>query len=462
MRILEKIKKRKYEKDTGFTISHDVFIPMLIASSEQAEEIMKGNFMLNPAADDVIAGRILSKIPSEYVGKGDWQAVEAGGYANLGELLAKQISMYPLAFEKGRFLKPDRRLKRMGDTAVIIVDPEAFLRRVQNAVGARYANQYMPVLASAQYRGRSTDPYGFQLFNRDGKDRWKQEMILAVRMNPNLRITDAHSREYGEKMNLATGSLSDIAVVCPVQDLVRGKFPREILDPEYACWLDSFQTAKKEIKQWIFSVAANIMNIVPATEWMDKLERIFPGDKWKACSQVEKLFTDGDAVPRLAYFSQDGRDRVFLHINRIECHFFEFGEEEKRMLRELVCFAEAECGTRFCHMLLETNADLGVVKNRSVLSQTSFREERTCQRGDLFEHQFLEADYKVVPSVLGIEFSRRDWHYGVRLSTPDNEHIMWYDSKTVLDFFEEAAASNVARIEYLMKGDAYGRYRKIR
>ena len=66
-------------------------------------------------------------------------------------------------------------------------------------------------------------------------------------------------------MNLATGSLSDIAVVCPVQDLVRGKFPREILDPEYACWLDSFQTAKKEIisgfKNLPFSKASGYMEI---------------------------------------------------------------------------------------------------------------------------------------------------------------------------------------------------------
>lgn len=460
MKILEK--KRKLGKDAGYTISHDVFLPMFIAPSEQAEEVMKGNLMLNPAVDAAMADGILSGIPSEYVGKSDWEAVKAGGYANLAELLAKQISMYPLVFEKGRFLKPDRRLKRMGDTAVIIVYPEVFLQRVQYAVGARYANQYMPVLASAQYRGRSTDPFEFNLFNRDVKDRWKQEMILAVRMNPDLRVTDARSREYGEKMDLMTGSLSDIAVVCPLQDLLKGRFPQEIRDSEYVCRLDSFKPAKKEIRQWVFSVAANVMSIVPAARWIVKLERIFPGDKWKVCSQVEKLFPDGAAMPRLAYFSQDGRDRVFLHINRIECNFFEFGEEEKRILRELVCFAETECGTRFCHMLLETNADLGVIKNRGVLTQTGFREERTCQKGDLFEHQFLEADYKLVPSVLGIEFSRRDWHYGVRLSTPDNEHIMWYDSKAVIDFLEEAWASNMARIAYLMRGDVYGRYRKIR
>lgn len=461
MRIHERIRKCKLERNIGYTISHDVFIPMFIVSSEQAEEIMNGNLVLKPAVDEAAADEILSRIPPSYIGKGDWEAVKAGGYANLAELLAKQISMYPLAYEKGRFLKADRRFKRMGDTAVIICCPDAFLQRVQNAVGARYANQYMPVLASAQYRGKSTDPYEFHLFNRDEKDKWKQEMLLAVRMNPNLRITDVHSQKYGENMNLTVGSLSDIAVSCPMQDLVKGKFPREILSSEYIRYIDSFKTAKKEIKGWVFSVAANVMSIVPDAEWMDKLKRIFPEDKWKACSQVERLFTDGDAMPRLAYFSQDGRDRVFLHINRLECHFFECGDEEKTLVRNLICFAEAECGTRFCHMLLETNADLGVIKSRAVLSQTRFREERTCQRGELFEYQFLEADYKLVPSVLGIEFSRRDWHYGVRLSTPDHEHIMWYDSKMVIDFFEEAAASNVARIEYLMKGDTYGRFRKI-
>ena len=441
---------------------NDVFIPMFIASREQADGILNGNLVLDPAADDVMVKEILSKIPPEYTVTGSWEAVEAGGYANHAELLAKQISMYPLAFENGRFLKADRRLRHLGDTAVIILYPDIFLQRVQNAVDTQYANQYMAALAAAQYRGRSNDAYGFSLFDRDVKDRWKQEMILAVRMNPNLRITNVRSREYSENMKLIAGSLSDIAVIWSVQDLVRGKFPREILSSEYIRYIGSFKAAKKEIREWVFSVAANVMSIVPATEWMGKLERIFPGDKWKACSQVEKLFPDSDAMPRLAYFSQDGSDRVFIHINGIECRFYDFGAEEKALIRDLICFAEAECGTRFCHMLLETNADLGVIKNKSVLSQTGFREERTCQRGNLFEYQFLEADYKLVPSVLGIQFVRRDWHYGVRLSTPDNEHIMWYDSKMVIDFFEDAAASNIARIEYLMKGDAYGRYRKIR
>lgn len=462
MRLLEKIRRRKLERNSGYTVSRDVFIPMFVVSAEQAEEIMSGNLVLNPAAEEAAAAELLSKIPPEYMGKSDWEAVAAGGYANLTELLAKQVSLYPLILEKGRFLKADRRLKRVGDTAVIVFQPDVFLQQVQNAVGVQYVNQYAPALASAQYRGRSTDPREFQLFDRDVRDRWKQEMILAVRMNPNLRVTDVHGQGYGEKMRLMTGSLAGMAVACPVQELVRGRFPQEILDPDYIRRLESFRPVKREIREWVFSVAANIMNIVPAAEWLEKLERILPGDRWKACTQVEKLFADGDAMPRLAYFSQDGRDRVFLHINKIECRFFEYGEEEKTLLQELVRFAEAECGTRFCHMLLETNADLGVIRNRDILSQTGFREERTCRRGDLFEYQFLEADYKVVPSVLGIGLARRDWHYGVRLFTPDNEHTAWYDSAMVLDFFQEVAASNVARIEYLMKGDVYGRYGKIR
>ncbi len=457
---MEKVRWRSMKKYSD-TVLREIFIPIFIGTDEETMAFAAGNLILKPVADNVLMENLLTQIPKEYIGKTDGEAIRSGGYANIAELLAKRISMYPLAFENGRFLKLNKRFSTVGNTAVLILRPEAFLQRFQQAISIRFANQYYGIVATAQYEGVHADLYKFSLFNRDPIERWKQEIFFVVRMNQSLRVSSLNMEALQEMMPLNLGNQSDIMVRCSVKDLIQGDFPKELLDQEYLRSLNRFKVAKKEVKHWIFDVAANVMSIMPTKEWIEKIETILPQDQWKPVTQVEKLFIDGDAMPRLAFYENGGQDRVFFHINRIECHFYDYGGVQKELLDKIIRFAATECTTGFCHMSLETHADLGVIRDRNVLSQTAFREERTCKRGDLFEYQFLEADYKRSPSVLGIEYVRKVWHYAIRLFTPNNEHLMWYDANAVLNFYNDAATSNLTRIRYLMQGDAYGRYKKI-
>lgn len=353
---------------------------MFIGSNEDMRAIMKGNLVLNPVADESEVKVLLSKIPENYFAKVEGNVLENGGLVNMLELLVKQTSMYPLVYEDGKYIKPNRRFRKMGDMAVVILYPDIFIQRFQDAVGMLFANQYYGMYASARYCEKSVEPDKFNSFNRNREDRWKKELILAIRLNPNLRVKNINMKKMVETISLSIGNLSDVAVICPIEDLLKGRFPERLLDIEYKGYLDSFRIPKKEVKQWILNVDANVMSIIPTTNWIDKLSEIFPKDKWKPVAQVEKLFPDGDGMPRLAFFENFGRDRVFIHINRIEFQFYEYNENHKTLVNKLLHFIEMECKTGFCHMMLETHADLGVIRDKQILSQTSFREERTCQR----------------------------------------------------------------------------------
>ena len=438
-----------------------IFLPMFIGTKEEIEQILKGRLVCRALLDERQIRDFLSKIPDKYMGREEWDVIRAGGYANFSELLVKYASLFPLFYDNGHFLRIKRRYKSIGDSTLIVLYPNEFMQRLQCAVALGYGNQYMTLITSAVYGKTDTDPYRYNAFRRSAKDRWKEEILLAVRMKPGLMVTETNIASMSEKIILEMGDLSDITVVARVNDLTRGIIPKELQEDDYMRYIDSFTPAKKEIGEWVFNVAANIMDIAPVAKWIDELRIIFPEDKWKAVSQVEKLFADGDAMPRLAFFGINGIDRVFLHINRIEFHFFKYSDEQRLIAEKLIHFAESKCKTGFCHMSLETNADLGVIKNKKILSQTHFREERTARRGELFESQCLEADYKLLPSMFGIDFARKDWHYSVRLFTPDDENAMWYDADDVMDFFTDAARMNVSRIDRLMKGDAYAGYRKI-
>ena len=177
MSIAEKLHQWIIDKYGGYTVSHDIFIPLIINDSDEVEKIMAGHLTLKPAVNEDELHILLSRIPQEYIGKMQWDAVRAGGYVNLADLLAKQISMYPFPFKKGKFSRISGRYKRLGDMALVILYPDIFLQRVRNALGLNYVNQYYAMFASVQYKGRELDPYTFNLFFRNASERWKQELL---------------------------------------------------------------------------------------------------------------------------------------------------------------------------------------------------------------------------------------------------------------------------------------------
>lgn len=442
---------------------HSIFLPMVIGTSEDISEVMCGNLTFKPVINETDLSKLINAVPPEYKGKSLGDRIKSGGYINYATLQEKQISLYPLFFEDGSFLKVSRKYKTMGDTAIIIFDPKRFLARFDNELSIKYVNMYRSMLATAQYTGRNIEPYNFNALSRNKCYGWQHEIVLSVRMNPNVGIDNVEFDKCLNSMQIDVGNLQDIAVTCSLDNLIKGRFPEVLNTPEYLQYLESFKMPEKDIKGWVINFVGNVMDVVPTSEWIGKLESIFPRDRWKAVSTVEKLFADGDSMPRLAFFGGiGGRDKVFIHISRIECHFYEYGAEQKKILNELVHFLEKECDTRFCHMSLETNADLGRIKDKRILSIEQFREERLCRKGDLFESHILDADYLLFSSPYAIDFTRKSWHYTVRLFTPDNEHIMWYDAESVMNFFNEAETSNTKRIKYLMKGNVYGKYQKIR
>lgn len=453
-------KTEKTEKNV-YTEYDNVFLPMLIVTSEQARQILEGNLILRPVVESHVRQEIIDKIPSQYNGVAGMDAIKVGGYINYAGLFARQLSFYPLTFLNSKFLKPNAKYREIGDTAIIVTYPQELFRRVYQVMYNQYADKFETLITQAQYKENNADPNNFSVFVKNESDQWKKEILLTIRFNSTVSVVKPDIFNNMQPINLYLGDISDLVEVSPIDDLIQGNFPRQLYEPKYIEYIKQYIISEQSIKGWVFSVAGNVMSIAPTGDWIKKLANIFPENDWQVCSSVEKLHTDGEALPRLAYFSKNGLDKVYIRINKIDFYFYEYDSEKNNLLKELVEFAAKECNTTFCHMFTETNADLGKVKNENILRYTHFREEKTCQKGNLFESHFLEADYKIMPSILGVEFSRKDWHYCVKLSTPGNEHFMWYNSDEVLNFFNDAVESNLARIEQLSQGDPYERYQEI-
>lgn len=168
--------KHRYKNKNGYTMPHSIFLPMVIVTSEDISEVMRGNLTFKPVINENDLSKLINSVPPEYKGKSLDDRIKSGGYINYATLQEKQMSLYPLFFEDGSFLKVSRKYKTMGDTAIIIFDPEIFLARFNNALSINYVNMYRSMLASAQYIGHTVDPYSFNLMSRNKRDNWQHEM----------------------------------------------------------------------------------------------------------------------------------------------------------------------------------------------------------------------------------------------------------------------------------------------
>lgn len=455
--MFDRLKDRVFEMRTGFTMSPHCFLPMLLASEEEVRGILSGEIPLKPMVEADEAGR-LAKECAAYQSPALKEAVLAKSIVNLADLHALYLSLIPLVYRNGQYVKPSGRLIEEGEFAIILLEPQIFLEALNAAIQNAYPNLRILEVATAQYNKKAGDIEKWDLFARPPRERWKNEIFAMARIQPNLNLV-----EYKENRTefVRIGDISGIVAVAPTMDLVRGCFPKEIYDEKVVGLLDACKPAMSGIQGYLFSVAANVMEIKPVKEWIDRFRTVFSPDEWICNTVVDKLFADGASMPRLSFYHVDGTAQVYIGINRIEfrCAFFE--EKERSCLRELIVLIDQYLDAGYCHMVVETNANLGTVRNWRAFKTEMISQSKTYLINGLENFHKLETDYNIKQNILGIPAAQRAWHYTIQTRTPNAENIMWYTKEDVLDFFEKASAYHSSQIAKLMKGNIYARYQKI-
>ena len=112
-------------------------------------------------------------------------------------------------------------------------------------------------------------------------------------------------------------------------------------------------------------------------------------------------------------------------------------------------------------MQIELNANLGTIKETKAQRMASFQESKSYIVNNLDVLHRIEADYNLKTNIMGVTGAQRAWYYTIQIKTPWNEHLLWYDSKQVIDFWSKAENYSQNTIHKLMRGNAYARYKKI-
>ena len=151
----------------------------------------------------------------------------------------KVFCMYGLTYllDEAKYEKPDERLEEFGDTAVVILYPDEFLKRVIKALHEKYGDNVSFRLDEVHYY--PDDYYGFlDEFCKRASFAWQNEMRMRI------ALLDENNVIVGEDglprkrlvqdinpINLEIGDIRDISIQIPVHDLIMLNLPEIIANP---------------------------------------------------------------------------------------------------------------------------------------------------------------------------------------------------------------------------------------
>jgi hypothetical protein len=153
----------------------------------------------------------------------------------------KIYSMYSLTYSKNerKFERPDERLGDFGNTAVIFYYPDEFVRRIHRGLYDRFGDNINFKIRQVFYYDLFKDFGNYDIFWKEKLYEWQKEVRMTVGLldGSEVRI-DENGRQFKaliqdiNPLTLEIGSIKDIAVAIPTDDLINLKLPAEIVAPD--------------------------------------------------------------------------------------------------------------------------------------------------------------------------------------------------------------------------------------
>lgn len=153
----------------------------------------------------------------------------------------KVYCMYGLTYllDKNAYQRPDEQIREFGNTAVIFLNPNEFLRRLMNGLKQQYGENINFRLDEIHYY--PDNYYGpLDEFCKHESYGWQNEIRIRVALSyPDNYIFDKEGRkrkyliQNRDPITVNIGDIRDISVQIPVDDLIHLKLPEEIQNPEF-------------------------------------------------------------------------------------------------------------------------------------------------------------------------------------------------------------------------------------
>lgn len=280
-----------------------VYLPIKVLDKEYADTLMQGEVFMRPLEE---FGRY---------------------FIDEEEKETRLFSMAKLEYdvEKHCYKDIDERFSEFGDTAVIILDPEAFYHRICACYHRMFVNSFVVEVGEVSYKSIFRDFGEWGLYVKEKKFEWQQEVRIAARLRPDIQILE--NREKATPVMAQIGDLSDIAIEVPLKEILEKKWPEKILDEQLLLRISQSQTPQMGITGYSLAFAGNFEEIGPYEEWITYWKEKLNLDNWTAVTSMEGIQEGKNPVPRLEFVENNGKGKLSFLYQEVQLH--EDLQEEK-------------------------------------------------------------------------------------------------------------------------------------
>lgn len=162
--------------------------------------------------------------------------IQKAWYLDTAESMCKVYCMYALTYllDEQTFLTPSRKLRELGDTAVIIgIHP--FTERIKESIAALYGVSPLVRIGKVQYYPLDYCG-GLTIFGKSKNYSWQQEIRIALTVRDGSRPLVRNGQvvypmiEDYRPLQLDLGDLSDICYQIPLEDLLNLRLPLQFYE----------------------------------------------------------------------------------------------------------------------------------------------------------------------------------------------------------------------------------------
>lgn len=293
-----------------------MYLPVKFLKKQYADEMMQGRILMRPLKD-------VEAWESEGQSVKDAPAAGKRRDPMDRQRLTHLFCMYRMQFdlEEKRFEDISEKMKEFGDTAVVILDPAEFFRRLAGWCGRCFGQRYQlavgDVVYDSTYSGRRNDNF----LVKGAEYSWQKEVRLAAVLSPNLilvrsKYDKCEDPNAEELWYTEIGDLSDIAVEIPAEELVTKGFDTTGLKPEIIQSLESTRQIEAGMfaREYIFFHDYSM--VYPDQEWITFWQEVFAPEEWIPITEMVELVPGGAKTPILSFRGIDGIRRVIFLPNR--------------------------------------------------------------------------------------------------------------------------------------------------
>lgn len=465
-----------------------MYLPIKILDKQWAEQLMQGNVYMRALAEfgawnmearrkndedinndfrgDVKEGLYKNVAPEEsdefFDGFSDdlQRIITHKFYIDEAEQYTRIFSMSKLEYDKKKqqFQAVESEMQEFGDTAVIILNPQEFFFRLSQAYLLNFPDRFVVEVGDVRYLDMSQD-YGYWgIYAKEKRYEWQKEVRIAARLREDVVTTK--SPQSIEPVTLRIGNMQDIAIMVPVQQLLQGQLPEKVYEKEVLERILPCDEVPVGITGEAKVIAGDFTAIEPQKEWIQEWQEIFEADMWKPVTVMEQVVPDGAKTPRLAFFRVGGKGRVYFWRNKLELQLEAQPETATELFAQMMELLERKGFSGYCHLLNVFHVNLGEIDDRNAKKAACSEMFSVAQRPYFYTHQLDIAALRH-RNVFGLDLYERRWHYTLKISTPPEEHMRWYNRADVIAFFRRTDELAVEVCGELQGGDVYGKYHSL-